>query len=232
MKLRLIQRYREAHSGSRISIFSGAVTLILTVTIFVAIFRISNRGDWVETGNAVGGIMSVIAVTFGAIALWSTIDSNSVLSERSDRVFESKQALEEALALYLKTAEICGKYKSSGSELLMNNARKAVSDAGWEAMKSGLYRLLLTKDNSKLNEGAEEHIETMASLQFLTILHSVGGVANTPQINDKAADLVAKLSSSLGEITYAEIRRSLRQKITEKPLPSSTSRSNARSASN
>jgi len=217
VRLRLPQRYREAPSGSRISVFSGAITLLLTLTIFITIFQLGNRADWVETGNAVGGIMSVIAVTFGAIALWSTIDSNSVLSERSDRVFESKQALEEALALYLKTAEICELYKGRESELLVENARKAVRDAGWEAMKSGLYRLLLTRDNSNLKDGAREHIDTMTSLQFLTFLHIVEGDAKTPQIDLKVVGLAAKLSGSLGEITYAQIRRSLRQKITEKP---------------
>lgn len=232
MRLRLIQRYREAPSGSRISFFSGAITLALTFTIFFSIFRIGDRMAWVETGNAVGGIMSVIAVTFGAIALWSTIDSNSVLSERSDRVFESKQALEEALALYLKTAEICERYRGSESELLVTNARKAVREVGWEAMKSGLYRLLLTRDNSDLKDGVREHIDTMASLQFLTLLNMVEGDAKTPQINAGIVELALKLSGSLGEITYAQIRRSLRQKITEKPLSPSTGLSTTKSSSN
>lgn len=223
MRLNPIQRYREAPSGSRISFFSGAITLVLTAAVFLSIFSIGNRDAWVETGNAVGGIMSIIAVTFGAIALWSTIDSNSVHSERADRVFECKQALEEALALYIKTAEICESAKFAGSEGLVRNARKVVMKAGWEAMEGGIYRILLTSDNANLKGGAKEHVDTMKSLQFLALLNHVEADTATRQINQMQVELALKLSGSLGEITYAQIRRSLRQKITKNPLSPSTS---------
>jgi len=211
--LGLIRRYRESHSGSRFSFLSGAVVLVMTAAIFVAIFFLDDRIAWVETGNAVGGIMSVVAVTFGAIALWSTIDSNSVLSERADRVFESKQALEEALALLLKTADICERFRGGRSHLLVSNALQATQVAGWDAMKSGLYRLLLTNDNLSLDNGGKEHIDTMSSLQFLTILQLVDATTEAPQIDQRCVELARMLSKSLDKVTYSQIRRSLRQRI-------------------
>jgi len=211
--LGLIPRYRESHSGSRFSFLSGAVVLVMTAAIFVAIFFLDDRIAWVETGNAVGGIMSVVAVTFGAIALWSTIDSNSVLSERADRVFESKQALEEALALLLKTADICERFRGGRSHLLVSNALQATQVAGWDAMKSGLYRLLLTNDNLSLDNGGKEHIDTMSSLQFLTILQLVDATTEAPQIDQRCVELARMLSKSLDKVTYSQIRRSLRQRI-------------------
>jgi len=185
----------------------------MTAAIFVAIFFLDDRIAWVETGNAVGGIMSVVAVTFGAIALWSTIDSNSVLSERADRVFESKQALEEALALLLKTADICERFRGGRAHLLVSNALQATQVAGWDAMKSGLYRLLLTNDNLSLENGGKEHIDTMSSLQFLTILQLVDATTEAPQIDPRCVELARMLSKSLDKVTYSQIRRSLRQRI-------------------
>jgi len=185
----------------------------MTAAIFVAIFFLDDRIAWVETGNAVGGIMSVVAVTFGAIALWSTIDSNSVLSERADRVFESKQALEEALALLLKTADICERFRGGRAHLLVSNALQATQVAGWDAMKSGLYRLLLTNDNLSLENGGKEHIDTMSSLQFLTILQLVDATTEAPQIDQRCVELARMLSKSLDKVTYSQIRRSLRQRI-------------------
>jgi len=185
----------------------------MTAAIFVAIFFLDDRIAWVETGNAVGGIMSVVAVTFGAIALWSTIDSNSVLSERADRVFESKQAVEEALALLLKTADICERFRGGRAHLLVSNALQATQVAGWDAMKSGLYRLLLTNDNLSLENGGKEHIDTMSSLQFLTILQLVDATTEAPQIDQRCVELARMLSKSLDKVTYSQIRRSLRQRI-------------------
>jgi hypothetical protein len=187
--------------------------LVVTTAIFAFIYFLDDRIAWVETGQAAGGVMSVVAVTFGAIALWSTIDSNSVVSKRADRVFESKQALEEALALLLKTADICERLRDGRSHLLVSNALEATQTAGWDAMKSGVYRLLLTQDDLNLDKGAKEHIETMGSLQFLTILHMVGATTEAPQIDQKCVELAGMLCKSLDKVTYSQIRRSLRQRI-------------------
>lgn len=212
MKVSIVQRFRNAHSGSKQSYVAGAIVFVATTTSFWIVLQLlDNRSALVETGQAVSGIMSIVAVTFGAIALWSTIDSNSALSERADRVFASKQALEEALALCVKTAWICGLYQTDSTKALVRYALDATRIASQQAMSSGLFRLLSSRDSGELKRGDKEHIENTSSLQFLAVLLLLETSKDNFQAN--FIELVKKFSDSLTELRYSDIRRSLREEI-------------------
>lgn len=205
MSLSLIHRFQNAHTGVRRSAVIGVSVSVLSSGVFVYLFLKSNRTAWIETGTAVGGLMSIIAVTLGAIALLNTIDSNSIITERTDRIFESKLQLEESLHLIKSTVEIRNLYPKSPSHLVII-ALETLKDAGDLAIKNGMYRLLLSKDDPN-----EYNIDSSPSLQFLTLMHLVAMTHDDPANNEllsRVIDLGQRLRSGLSTIMYTDIRHS------------------------
>ena len=205
MSLSLIHRFQNAHTGVRRSAVIGVSVSVLSSGVFVYLFLKSNRTAWIETGTAVGGLMSIIAVTLGAIALLNTIDSNSIMTERADRIFESKLQLEESLHLIKSTVEIRNLYPKSPSHLVII-ALETLKDAGDLAIKNGMYRLLLSKDDPN-----EYNIDSSPSLQFLTLMQLVAMTHDDPANNEllsRVIDLGQRLRSGLSTITYTDIRHS------------------------
>lgn len=210
LSISLVHRYRNAHTGERRSFVIGVVVFLVTAGTFIALFLKPDRRAWSETGTAVGGIMSIVAVTLGAIALWNTIDSNSALSSRADRIFESKLQFEEAIALFAASAEVSARYPGASSELVKNSL-KAVEKSGNEGLTNGIFRLLMGKDDPE-----RFHIDSSLSLQFIVLMHLVTtSIKNDPDSAQvKAAlEIALKLRQALSEVTYTDIRRSLHLQI-------------------
>lgn len=154
--------------------------------------------------------MSIVAVTLGAIALWNTIDSNSALSSRADRIFESKLQFEEAIALFAASTEVSARYPGVSDELVRNSLR-AVQKAGDEGLTNGIFRLLMGKDDP-----VRFHVENSLSLQFMVLMHLVSASIESdlnPARVKGALEIALKLRAALSTLTYTQIRQSLHLQI-------------------
>jgi hypothetical protein len=186
------------------------------------------RTIWADTSTAVGGIMGIVAVCLGAVALMWSIQNSSVETARTDRLFTACLGIQEMtlmLRIALQNAIATNESRESGSDLWQHQSlRLAAFMLGkriTEALDSGLFGLLASIDED--NGVGRDLPMSSASRKVFVLLDDLVRVApeiisdKELEIREKPADpervlqLAEELRGTLEPVTYRYMADTLRR---------------------
>ena len=186
------------------------------------------RSIWADTSTAVGGIMGIVAVCLGAVALMWSIQNSSVETARTDRLFTACLGIQEMTLMTriaLQNAIATNNSRESGSELWQHQSlRLAAFMLGkriTEALDSGLFGLLASIDED--NGVGRDLPMSSASRKVFVLLDDLVRVApeiiseKELEIREKPADpervleLAEELRRTLEPVTYRFMADTLRR---------------------
>jgi hypothetical protein len=186
------------------------------------------RTIWADTSTAVGGIMGIVAVCLGAVALMWSIQNSSVETARTDRLFTACLGIQEMTLMTriaLQNAIATNDSRESGADLWQHQSlRLAAFMLGkriTEALDAGLFGLLASIDED--NGVGRDLPMSSASRKVFVLLDDLVRVApeiisdKELEIREKPADpervlqLAEELRGTLEPVTYRYMADTLRR---------------------
>jgi len=187
---------------------------------------IAGRQVWSESATVVAGLMGGLAVCLGAIALISSIQNSSVMTQRADKLFSSSNNVVEAIGMFdvaLKkafyTPNQAADYLDPWSHPSVKLAVLILGKRLVTALDDGLFGLLEERDRTFRQNS--ERLSDSRSLQVFVLLDDLVRICpdvlsldvaqrGKPASPESIRELALNIRKEIDGLSYRDVSRSLR----------------------